>query len=147
MSGPLPKHESIRARRNKTSTAATLKLVHSTKAPELPSSRSWKPETAAWWAGIWASPMAPEFDKSDIHGLLILAVLVDEFWTEPTQALAAEIRLQRQCFGLTPMDRRRLQWEIERTDEAQARGDQRRTAAAPKAPARKDPRSVLAAVK
>lgn len=91
--------------------------------------------------------MAPEFHESDVHGLLILAVLVDEFWLDPTKELASEIRLQRQCFGLTPMDRRRLQWEIERTDEAQARGTQRRTAAEPKAPAKKDPRAVLASVK
>ncbi len=38
---------------------------------------------------------------------------------------AQEIRLQAQRYGLSPMDRRRLQWEIERADEAQARGHRR----------------------
>jgi hypothetical protein len=70
--------------------------------------------------------MAPEFERSDVHGLYLLAVLVDEFWLEPSQQLAAEIRLQRQCFGLTPIDRRRLQWEIDRGDEALERTAQRR---------------------
>lgn len=135
------------ARRNKSATRATLTSVHDVKAPELPESHDWHPMTLAWWTDIWASPMAPEYDDSDRHGLFILAMLVDAFWAEPSQALAAEIRLQRQCFGLSPIDRRRLQWEIERTDEAQDRGRRRRTAStggSAKRPA--DPRGVLRAV-
>jgi len=62
--------------------------------------------------------MAAEFVPSDVHGLVLLAVLVDEFWSSPSAGLAAEIRLQRQCFGLTPIDRRRLQWEIDRGEQA-----------------------------
>jgi hypothetical protein len=62
--------------------------------------------------------MAAEWDPSDLHGLIALAVLVDDFWAEDDpksrSALAAEIRRQRQCFGLTPIDRRRLQWEVDR---------------------------------
>lgn len=150
MPGPAPKHESVRARRNKTSTAATLHLVHNIKTPDLPPVRTWHQSTENWWRDVWASPMAPEFHNSDSHGLFALAMLVDDFWacddSKLRRELAAEIRLQRQCFGLTPMDRRRLQWEIERTDEAQARGAQRRDAAAPKSPAKKDPRTALSAV-
>ncbi|CAA9364290.1 MAG: gp1 [uncultured Gemmatimonadetes bacterium] len=109
--------------------------------------------TVSWWADIWSSPMAPEFDDSDRHGLFMLAVLVDAFWNAetPTAAkdLAAEIRQQGQRFGLSPIDRRRLQWEIERTEEAQDKGARRR--AQPPAPAKPsksaaDPRSVLRAV-
>lgn len=147
MPGPAPKHASVRARRNKTSTAATLSAVHNVEAPELPDpdAGGWHSLTIAWWRDIWASPMAPEFEKSDKHGLFILATLVNEFWLSPTKDLAAEIRLQRQAFGLTPMDRRRLQWEIERVDEAQDRGERRRSAA-PKKPPAADPRGVLHAV-
>lgn len=145
MPGPAPKHGSVRARRNKTSTAATLSTVHDVEAPELPADGEWHALTLQWWADIWASPMAPEFEKSDKHGLFILATLVNEFWLSPTKDLAAEIRLQRQAFGLTPMDRRRLQWEIERVDEAQDRGERRRATTPKKAPAA-DPRSVLHAV-
>jgi hypothetical protein len=149
MPGPAPKHPSVRARRNKTSTAATLSAVHDVVAPPLPT-RLWHEQTRAWWSDLWASPMAPEYDESDRHGLFALAVLVDDFWrTEDPKLrkeIAAEIRQQRQGFGLTPIDRRRLQWEIERVDEAQDRADRRRAGpAAPKTPAA-DPRGGLYAV-
>lgn len=134
------------ARRNKSTTRATLQTVHDVKAPPLPDDREWHRQTIAWWADVWASPMAPEYDDSDIHGLFVLAVLVDGFWLKPHWTAAAEIRLQRQCFGLTPIDRRRLQWEIEKVDEAQDRGQKRRAASRPPAKAAQDPRSVLSVV-
>lgn len=139
---PMPKRNP--ARRNKSTTRATLSLVHNVKAPELPDrEEGWQRLTLEWWADIWASPMAPEFDKSDRHGLFMLAALVDEFWRNPSTALAGEIRLQRQCFGLTPIDRRRLQWEIERTDEAVDRGEQRRAAKRTSKPAEGDELAAL----
>jgi hypothetical protein len=142
---PTPKHSSVRARRNRTTTAATLQSVHTVRAPELPETRTWHPMTLAWWTDVWSSPMAPEYDSSDRHGLFLLAVLVDEFWLDPSKELAAEIRLQRQCFGLSPIDRRRLQWEIERADEAEDKGRKRR-AATPRKPPAEDPRNALRAV-
>jgi hypothetical protein len=136
------------ARRNKSATRSTLSADHNVQAPVLPEGE-WHPQTLQWWSDVWASPMAPEYDDSDRHGLFALARLVDDFWTAETAreraALSAEIRLQRQCFGLTPIDRRRLQWEIERTEEAQDKGRKRRTPA-PKGEAKPDPRSVLRSV-
>jgi hypothetical protein len=118
-------------------------------APDLPEDRIWHSQTRQWWVDVWASPMAPEYDSSDRHGLFALAALVDDFWKAETAreraALAAEIRLQRQCFGLTPIDRRRLQWEIERTDEAQSRGRKRRGSAVKSTPSG-DPLAALRAV-
>lgn len=137
------------ARRNRTSTNARLTSEHEIEAPELPTAADgWHPQTLEWWRDVWASPMAPEYDESDRHGLFMLAVLVDSFWRQPSKDLAAEIRLQRQNFGLTPLDRRRLQWEIERGDEAAAKGAKRRAAATEaKAPTtRNDPRVALRAV-
>lgn len=150
MPGPTPKHPSARARRNKNVTSATIKPDPKLKAPALPD-RDWHAMTSAWWSDVWRSPMAPEFDASDVHGLFALAMLVDDFWTAPAAGArkdaAAEIRLQSQRFGLSPMDRRRLQWEIERSEEAQQKGARRRAAAAPPAVASgADPRSVLRAV-
>lgn len=144
---PMPKRNP--ARRNQSATKSTLHRDHDVVAPDLPDRETgWHKLTLDWWQDIWASPMAPEFDSSDIHGLYVLADLVDAFWLEESPrartALAGEIRLQRQCFGLTPIDRRRLQWEIERTDEAQDRGAKRRAKASPKQPEpAADPRSVL----
>lgn len=151
MPGPQPKDPSTRARRNKVSTSATLKADAAIVAPELPEYHGWHPMTLEWWRDIWASPMAPEFDESDRHGLFMLAMVVDDFWTAESatsrKEAAAEIRLQSQRFGLSPMDRRRLQWEIERTDEAQAKGERRRSNAERKpAEAGDDPRKGLYAV-
>ncbi|MGE5828829.1 MAG: hypothetical protein ACM30G_10795 [Micromonosporaceae bacterium] len=137
------KHPSVRARRNRTSTAATLSPDHDIQAPPLPD-RPWHPQTLAWWADVWASPMAPEYDESDKHGLFVLAVLVDSFWRKPHWTAAAEIRLQRQCFGLTPMDRRRLQWEIDRGEAAAERTRARRPVSPAKLRAVDDPRRLLA---
>ena len=124
----MPKHPSTRARRNKVAGARTLTAVHDVETPELPEFEDfeWHPMTLSWWEDIWASPMAPEYDDSDVHGLFMLAMLVDQYWTQPSAAVAGEIRLQRQCFGLTPIDRRRLQWEIDRGEEAEQATRQRR---------------------
>lgn len=70
--------------------------------------------------------MAPEFVEADIDGLFILAVLVDDFWSNPDPDLAKELRLHRSLYGLEPISRRRLQWEINRGEEAAAQTRERR---------------------
>lgn len=172
MPGPAPKHPTARQRRNKASTARTLTVVHDVEVPPLPPlvvSRiegegedkhlvevpaEWHEMTTAWWADVWASPMAPEYDPSDIHGLYLLARLVDAAWrsTSPTglKDVLGELRLQRQLYGLTPLDRRRLQWEIERGEEAADKGHAKAAERkARKTPTRSkpkaDPRTILEA--
>jgi hypothetical protein len=109
----------------------TLTLTRPAPPAPLPQWREWLAATVAWWEDLWGSPMATEFDRSDMHGLLALAVLMDDFWrAEDPQLrarLAAEVRLQRQCYGLSPIDRRRLQWEIDRGEEADIRTATRRS--------------------
>lgn len=155
MSGPIPKSPSKRQRRNKSVTAATLtETAALMKAPALPDlGREWHPMTRAWWSdsvtGIWASPMAKEYDNSDVHGLFSLAMLVDDFWSallaDDRKQLMAEIRLQSQRYGLSPIDRRRLQWEIARGEDAE-----KKRKAYPPTPANdgkvRDSRDVLRAV-
>lgn len=137
---PPPKDPKTRQRRNKNTSKATLtpRDPEAIEVPSLGPHRAWNVLTVAWWNDIWSSPMQPEWDPSDIHGLYILAELVDQFWWEPTTGLAAEIRLQRQNFGLTPLDRMRLQWEIERTE-----GAKRKRPPAPTPTAEDDPRLKL----
>lgn len=129
-------------------------MVHDVEAPELPESREWHPQTMEWWDDIWASPMAPEYDDSDKHGLIRLAILVDDYWVADNAntrvKLSAEIRMQGQLYGITPLDRRRLQWEIERGEDAEEKSRKRKAAA--KTPVvssepAADPRSLLQAVK
>lgn len=78
----------------------------------------WHHLTKAWWARLWASPMGPEYIESDVDALYMTAGLVDAYWrTGGSDArLAGEIRQQLARFGATPLDRRRLEWELERDD-------------------------------
>lgn len=153
---PQPKkHASVRARTNRASTAATLTDGTTIIRPDLPPrfvtdndgervEVEWQPATTTWWDDLWASPMAAEYHSSDRHALFILAALVDQFWTNPDQKLAAEIRLQRVPFGLTPYDRRRLEWTIETAEESKDRGTARRQRQSSVQPARSaDPRLAL----
>lgn len=124
MKGRTPKPRATRQRRNRTTTEAVLPARETPRknAPQLqPRDRIWHPMTRAWWKVVWHSPMAVEFLRADIHGLYRLAVLVDGFWLNPTKELAAEIRLQQAAYGLTPIDRRRLQWEVERVEKGRRR--------------------------
>jgi hypothetical protein len=154
MTGPIPKESSIRARRNKQSTASVLRAVPGAKVPSLPKGKTWHGMTMTWWGDIWRSPMAPEFADSDFHGVARLAYLVDAYYRAADAddarlmlSLSAEIRLQGQSFGLTPIDRRRLQWTIEQGEAAEEKTTQRRKARAetkkPRAVAA-DPRELLA---
>lgn len=155
MPGPTPKDPKLRQRTNRVTTSATLQMVSSepvsqAEAHDLPvrgiGDTPWHPDTLIFWREVWASPMAAEFIAADVPGLVLVARLIDKFNYGDT-GLAAEIRLQRQCFGLTPLDRRRLQWEIERGEAAAQR---RRTESRPPAVAQtgtRDPRRTLRAVK
>lgn len=130
------KHTSVRQRANKASTAATLKTPEAAIVPELPVRKdefgeelSWRQETREWWDDVWASPMANEFVNADFHGLFRLAILVDEFMNDPSSKNHAEVRIAQQAYGLTPYDRRRLEWTVEQTEDAKERGAQRRRSA------------------
>lgn len=148
----IPKPASTRARRNRTATAATLRAVLNPTIPDLPPGYDWHERTRAWWMDVWSSPMAPEYDSSDAHGLYVMALLLNQMWDEgakPTGRVntAAEIRLWVAEYGLSPIARRRLQWEIDRGDEAVERTGKRREA---RAQGRRDqggvdPRSILGA--
>lgn len=156
------KDSSVRSRRNTASTAATLGDGNTAIVPTLPKRPpteeyddegnkmmvpcEWNEETLTWWADMWASPMAAEYHSSDKHALFVLAVLMDDFWRAPSTKLASEIRLQRVAFGLTPYDRRRLEWTIETAEESKERGQQRKTRTPRAANKGPDPRAVLTAV-
>jgi hypothetical protein len=154
VSGPAPKPAGMRQRRNKTSTAATLPAEDiAGKAerviPSLPKrgNRKWHAMTTEWWEDTWRSPMATEFVQADIHGLYLLAELYDAFWRVPSISLAAEIRQHRMAFGLTPIDRRRLQWEVERVNEKTKGKATQQSKPKRQRGTLTDPRNVLRAVK
>lgn len=63
--------------------------------------------------------MAPEYIESDVDALYMTAGLVDAYWWSggSDAKIAGEIRQQLARFGATPLDRRRLEWELERKDD------------------------------
>lgn len=93
---------------------------------------------ALYWETLWASPMAVTFTDADIQALTRLAVLVDdrarsESGDELIEIVEsnygdssevevvigkfagdAEIRQLEDRYGISPLARRRLQWEIAR---------------------------------
>lgn len=146
------KHPSVRARSNRASTAATLSdTPRIGETPALPGVREWSPLTLEWWADLWASPMSAEYHASDRHQVLVLAMLMDDFFTADSRTMrttiSAEIRQHRMAFGMTPYDRRRLEWQIESAEEAKDKGRSRRAREGSVQPsAATDPRSVLRAV-
>lgn len=167
---PLPKSPATRQRRNRTSTAAqltdTVAARRGRKVPDLPAmpdvfrvrddesgeleAVAWHPLTVEWWRDAWQSPMRDEWTDSDKHGLYMLAILRERFYREPTPTNAAEIRLQEQRYGLSPIDRRRLQWEVDRGDQAVERTTRRRSSSPTKpstGSSKTDPRGILTRVK
>lgn len=154
--GPAPKPEQLRQRRNRKPGAATLPKTTDRKVPPLPSLRvpdpaepgktvryPWHTLTRKWWRRIWTSPMASQWLDTDVDGLGRLALLVDRYY-QGDLSLASEIRLQEARWGLTPVDRQRLQWTVERPESGP--GQEQRPQ--PQRPAHsKDPRGILGVVK
>ena len=142
----MPKPSHLRQRQNKKSSAAELVADGAVKVPNLPNpdKRTWHRLTRLWWKGIWQSPMAGEFLESDVFGLARLAVLIDDFNTTADPKLMTEIRLQEARFGLAPVDRSRLQWEVQKGEEAESK--RRNPSRKPAADTGDDPRAGLKVV-
>jgi hypothetical protein len=122
---PLPKTG------GKAKLAAALAADDAPDIPTMPDRPGgWHPLTQQWWRDVWSSPMSSEWHDSDIHNVYVCAILYDDMWTGETaaarQKAAAEFRQQRSALGLTPYDRRRLEWTIELADDAKAKGARRR---------------------
>jgi hypothetical protein len=125
-----PKHPSTRRRRNKAAGFRTLVVDDEPdlSVPPLPDRpEGWRPETVQRWEIVMNSPMRSEWTDSDVRAMVDLAKLWDRLYGETDTIrylkLMAEIRMQDQRYGLSPMDRRRLQWEIQRGEAAEYRTD------------------------
>lgn len=154
MPGPLPTDLEVRARQNKAATRAELgEDDPQVKIPPMPKhyeerefrrkgadgivktgveqvETPWHPMSIDWWNDIWPSPMAKQWHSSDIHGLYMLLYLMDSFYRSPNVKDHSEIRLARMPYGLTPLDRRRLEWTLANTKTAEKKAN----AAAPPPP-------------
>lgn len=153
--GPNPKPANLRQRRNKKAGATNLHIPDNSekqnlKIPDLqnPDFRTFHPLTVDWWNRVWESPMASEYLPTDVDGLARLAILIDNYYASPKDKNAkdwlGEIRLQEARFGLSPVDRSRLQWEVQRGEEAE--GKRNKPGKQNPNPSKKDPRGILGVV-
>ena len=145
--GPRPKPAHLRQRTNRKAGASVLLLpaAGGVPVPDLPPhplGTAWHPYTLESWGRVWTSAMASKWLPSEFDGVFRMAILWDGFYRTGRATDLAEIRQQEQRFGLSPLDRSRLQWEILRTDEAE-----RKHPAPPKKTGIRDPRAYLTAIK
>lgn len=156
MKGRIPKPPALRKGHHRAaSTRATLptaaKAAEQEVPPLPPKKGDWHERVTVWWERIWTSPMATEYLEADKPGLEMLAMLHQAFWTARANKdrfrFAAEIRQQEVRFGLSPIDRRRLDWTIEQGEAAAAKTRARRQKKQPKRASKKDPREVLKVMK
>lgn len=119
MPGPAPKPAATRQRRNTTATTASLKAKPAKLPVRLPDGHPWHDLTVRWWRELRRSPMVAEYVQFDVEGLLRLAYVVDRANCEPGDLKTEEtIARLGALYGLTPIDRRRLDWRIERESAA-----------------------------
>lgn len=160
------KDPATRQRTNKASTRAVLPAEINHDVPPLPAAHQWigsidegsdgkvdwSPVVYEWWETIWSSPMSNEFHESDIPQLYLAAFYLQQVtnpWLKVTERLAAGKQHEAMVknFGLNPMSRRSLQWEIEKVSEAQDRSAHRRppkdVPQEPTSPHRPDPRQEI----
>jgi hypothetical protein len=148
MPGPLPKDPAIRQRRNKPRASASQLPPETSpikRAPSLPDNPlgEWNKLTETWWRDIWSSPQSTEFLRADLGALFRLAILVDMFWKKGNLSVAKEIRVLEREFGLTPLARRRLEWQVVSTEDAKDKHHSRRSQQAITVTGDGDPRDIL----
>jgi hypothetical protein len=115
MPGPAPKPSATRQRRNRVASAAVLTEADGEIViPELP--EGFDKRTIRWWATVKKSPMREEYTASDWEGLLAVAALYNLWWMTGDTKAHAEFRTAAKDYGLNPMARRSLQWEIKRAE-------------------------------
>lgn len=147
MPGPLPKKRELKRGHSKQSTSAllpaALRAVENVpKLPAHPEKKKWHPLASAFWTDVWRSPMAAEYVEADIHGIIRMLILTDRFMREPSVSVSAELRLLSQNYGLSPIDRRRLQWTVAKSSEAVEQVERKRAKNGRVIP-HNDPREVL----
>ena len=120
MPGPAPKPPHLRRRRNPpTYEWVILKDPYNGPIPELPSGIRWTKSARAWWATIWRTAMASQWNEGDVPALVELAMLRQKMMAGEFN-LAGVVEKRSDKFGLTPKGRRDLRWVITDQDKERA---------------------------
>ena len=105
--GPAPSTDAVR--RNIRPTAG----VPADPVPVPPLTGNHLPATVAWYETWTKSPQARYFLSTDWQRLAMLAPLVDEYFTEPSVKVMAELRQHEASLGATVTDRLRLNMQLD----------------------------------
>jgi hypothetical protein len=123
----VPKPASQRRRRNAAPEVTRITPGTKADAPEMPG--DYGPRGERWWRNVWAHPIAAIWETCDHPAVERLGYLIDK-GPEASASEMGEARQLEDRLGLSPMARRRLQYEIDKAAGA--------TASAPAAPAKDD---------
>lgn len=115
--GPPPKPDDQRRRRN-APTFDWVTLPADGRAgdpPPLPGYRAWSPLVVEWWAEIWASPQALEWQPSGVT-LWPLAELLEQLarGETPTHTVVNSIMPLWRDHGLSPAGLQQRRWRVEK---------------------------------
>jgi len=114
MAGRIPKPAAQRRRRNATGGRKVELGAQKVSIPPLPGDRDWHPRTVECWRVVWSSDVAGIWIDVDRLALERWAALLDLVHTGADKTFThQEIRMLEDRFGLSPLARRRLQWEID----------------------------------
>lgn len=124
MGGPPPKPASQRQRQSEPGKGPRRLPAggrSGTGIPTLPGAAKLSKATREWWKRVWQSPMSSVYLDADLTGLIRLARLLDrDEKGEATATMLAEIRQLEDRFGLSPLARRRLEWEVSQSKGTEA---------------------------
>lgn len=112
--GPLPKPAGQRRRRNLAPRGVQLPIGgRKGPIPPLSGASELLPSSRALWRELWRSPMAVTWLEIDAYPLRRMVSMVDARERgDSSSSLASEIRQLEDRFGLSPIARRRLNYEI-----------------------------------
>lgn len=109
-----PKPPGQRRRRNKDAPQWTALDGKKRKAPPMPGGAKATSAARSYWKTLWESPMAGMYQEADKFPIARAAALhAVALSGEATGAELAELRQLEAALGITPLARRKLQWEVE----------------------------------
>jgi hypothetical protein len=118
MAGRYPKPDGQKVNRGAVLPWTTLTARREGDPPALPDWREWHPQTLIWWAGLWRTHQATQWQQSGttLHGL---ACLYDDLIAGRATAakVSAEIRAHEMNHGISPKGLLGLRWRIGEPEE------------------------------
>ena len=110
----------------------------------------WHPLVVRVWESMWRSPQRVRYLEADKTEMYALLALWQDFAESESASerirLSAEIRLQGQRFGRSPLDRMRLEWQVAETEEKQEKRQRKREKGTKRPDPAKDPREQIKAM-